>query len=178
MQKVFASLLALLLAACNLPRPTADQATPPPTDTFPYQSCYYNWNTRPLPELSAKVQAAMDSAGLRGVTATAEAFGEDCIDPQTNKVVSFGAMETDFKFAAKVSSLTDREELGNLLEKILTVLDEFSSDSTPGPRAGYVGVRFQAGDEDLNLWFLIDDAKAARGQGLHGTELLEKLQTK
>ncbi len=176
MQKTFALLMTLLLAACILSRPPVESPTPPPTETITYQSCYFNWATQPLPDVSRKIQAAMDRAGLTGVTATAEAFGEDCIDSRTNQAVGFGAMETDFRVAVEVFSLEDREELGRLLERILTVLDEFSTLAKP--RAGYVGVRFTSGGQDLNLWFLVDDAKAARGQGIHGAELLEKLMKK
>ncbi len=178
MRKTLALLLTLLLVACNLPRPMADVPTAPPTNTSSYQNCYYNWATQPLPDLSKKVQAAMDSAGLKGVTAKAEAFGENCIDAQTLKVVGFGAMETDFRVAVEVPDLTNRDELGNLLERILIVLDEFSTGSTSGLRAGYVGVRFKSGDQELNLWFLVDYEKTVRGQGLHGAELVEKLMTK
>jgi hypothetical protein len=41
-----------------------------------------------------------------------------------------------------------------------------------------VGVVFESGDQSLHLWFLVEDGKAAREKGLHGTALLEHFQTK
>ncbi len=178
MHKVAALLLVIFLAACNLPRFAIDPATPPPSVTPDYKNCYFNWATHSLPEISTKVQEAMDKAGLKDVTAFAEAYGENCYDSQTNEIAGFSAMETDFRVTVEVTDLQDTETLGNLLERILVVLDQFPTRSTPGPKPGYVGVRFHSGDQELYLWFLVEDGKAARDQGLHGAALLERLQKK
>ena len=179
-----------ILPACNLPRPTptpdhppspSTRVTPPsltPTATeYPYEQCGWSWATQPLPELSAQVQSAMDAAGLKNVTAAAEAYGEDCLDANGTPV-RFAAMETDFRITVQVPSLTDRESLGSLLEQILTVLDQFPAGVTPGPNNGYVGVTFQSKDDELRLWFLVEDGESARALGLHGAALLDKLQNK
>jgi hypothetical protein len=175
--------------ACNLPRPDLTPATPTNTATpflptptptateVPYEQCAWNWNTRPLPELSAQIQSAMNGAGLKNVIATAEAYGEDCITAE-GVVDHFAAMETDFRITAQVPSLTDRESLGNLLEQILIVLDQFPASVTPGPNDGYVGVTFQTKDDELRLWFLVEEGESARALGLHGAALLDKLQNK
>ncbi len=86
----------------------------------------------------------METAGLKGITAVAEAYGENCYNSQTNKVVYFAALETDFLIDMEVRSLTDLETLGQSLEEILNVLDQFPADATPGPQSGYVGW-FQSG---------------------------------
>jgi hypothetical protein len=177
-KKSIVLLMALLLAACNLPRAVPAAAPPPATDTPVYQNCYFNWATQPLPDLSRQVQAAVEKADLRGVTARAEAYGENCLDAATNKIVGFSAMETDYRITAEVTDLKDTEALGSLLERILVVLDQFPTRSTPGPQPGYVGVRFTAREEELNLWFLMEAAKAAREEGLHGSQLLERLLKK
>ena len=174
MRKTFALLLSILLVACNLPRSTPLPVTDTPFD----QPCYFNWATKPLPDLSKQIQASMESAGLKGVTVIAEAFGENCIDAKTNQPVSFGAMETDFRVNLKVRSLADTKNLGNLLEKILVVLDDFPPATTPGSQPGYVGIVFESSDQSLHLWFLVEDGKAAREKGLHGAALLEHFQTK
>ncbi len=178
MHKLIPLLLVMFLAACNLPRPAQETLPAPATDTPVYQNCYFNWATQPLPEISRQVQQAVEKAGVRGVSARAEAYGENCYDSKTNEVAGFSAMETDFRISAEVSDLKDTEALGNLLERILIVLDEFPTPSTPGPQPGYIGVRFTSGDQELNLWFQVHDEKAARDQGLHGSQLLEQLQKK
>jgi hypothetical protein len=180
MRKIILLLLPILLFACTLSGrvPSPDPVTAAPVTESPYQPCAFNWATQALPELSAKVQAAMDAADLEDVTASAEAFGETCSTGQANETPSFGAMETDFRVYVRVTKLTDLDDLGNTLEKILTVLDQFPPGTTPGPQAGYVGVTFATAEEDLNLWFHAADGKAARDQGLHGAALLEKLHNK
>lgn len=176
MRRIFAFFLSTLLAACNIPRPTAVPMTV--RDTPTNQPCYFNWATQPLPDLSKQVQAAMDSADLKGITATAEAFGENCYDNQTNQPVSFSAIETDFRITMKVASLEDKDELGNLLEKILTILDKFPIGSLPGSQPGYLFVTFRSGDQEMHLSFLMENGKAAREKGLYGAALLEELQKK
>ena len=180
MRKIIAILLSVfILAACNLPSSTPDPGGVPTTDTpVNYQNCYFNWATQPLPELSAQVQAAINTAGLTGVIATAEVYGENCYNSQTNKPVSFSAMETDFRLSVPVDNLNDYEKLGNLLEEILTVLDGFPTEMTPGPQPGYVGVTFLTELDELHIWFQIADGKSARALGLHGAALFEKLLSK
>jgi len=167
-------LLFALLAACNSLRSTSSQVTA----TANSQHCFYEWATQPLPELSAKVQAAINAAGLTGVSATAEAYGENCIDSQTNKPISFGTLETDFHIVVKVASLIDKKDLGNLLEKVLVVLDTFPTGGIPGPQPGNITISFQNGNDEINLMFSISAGKSARLLGLHGAALMEKLQEK
>jgi hypothetical protein len=175
MRKIIGLLIPILiLTACNFPRAAQNQATTPPSS----QQCYFTWATQPLPAVSEKVQTAIDTSGLVGVRATAEAYGENCSDSQTNQPVSFGALETDFHISAKVANLTDRNSLGNLLEKILVVLDNFPTGKIPGPQPGYISVAFQAGNDELNLMFTTTAGKSARALGLHGASLFEKLQEK
>jgi hypothetical protein len=77
-----------------------------------------------------------------------------------------------------VASLDDRQVLGTLSEKILVVLDGFPTESTPGPNAGYIGVTFQAGGEELWLWFPVTVGESARALGLGGAALLDELQNR
>jgi hypothetical protein len=193
MKKATTPLLAFLacltlVMACNMPRPvfapdpkpatSTPTATPTTTPTeYPYEQCGWQWATQSLPELSAQVQAALESAGLTGVTAVAEAYGENCLNAE-GKVARFAAMETDFRITIQVDALDDREALGTLLEKILVVLDGFPTETTPGPNPGYVGVTFQSGDDSLHLWFPIIEGESARALGLRGAALLDKLQIK
>jgi hypothetical protein len=178
MHKKLILLLSILLAACNLPRPIPDLRSAPITDTpgaeSGYTECAWNWASQRLPDLSAEVQSALEAAGLTGVTATAEAFGENCITG-TGQVDHFAAMETDFRIRIEVSDLADTAVLGDLLERILVVLDAFPPDATPGPQPGYIGVRFIHGTGDLNLWFTVASGETARAMGLHGADLFAEL---
>lgn len=172
-------LISFLLTACKCPCGLIHIGTVPITETpTQQQPCYFNWATQPLPDLSAQVQTAMTVAGLNDVTVRAEAFGENCYDAQTNEVVSFGAMETDYHIAVKVADLADRDSLGNILETILVVMDAFPADATPGPQPGLIRVSFQTGSEELNLQFTAVEGKSAQEAGLMGAALLDKLQNK
>jgi hypothetical protein len=171
------SLLALILslAGCNR---LGFKPTPTPTASkLPSAECAWNWATQALPELSARLEESLQAAGLKGVAARAEAYGENCITA-AGKAERFAAMETDFRISVQVGNLKDTDALGNLLEKILVVLDGFPSGSTPGANPGYVGVTFQMGSEELNLWFPSASAASARVLGYHGVRLFEELQKK
>jgi hypothetical protein len=176
-------LALILLAACNLPgRLPATGAPLPPTDTptatVSYRECGWQWATQPLPELSLQVEQALQAAGLPLAAAVAEAYGENCIDSRTNQVAYFAAMETDFRITLDADDLGDEAALGDLLEKTLVVLDGFPPGATPGPQPGYVGITFQAGGEELRLWFTVTDGESARALGLHGSALLIELQNR
>ncbi len=174
----------LLLTACNLPIqevgnvPLLDKE--PPATEAPLQPrlCAWMWATQLLPELGQEVQARLEAAGLENISVIAEAYGENCIDSQTNEVTSFAAMETDFRISVEVKDLSDRAALGETLEKILSVLNTFSPEETPGPQPGYIGIRFFQQSDELNLWFTVQDGEVARGKGLHGAELLEDLMNR
>lgn len=147
-------------------------STAPPT--VAHEQCAWNWATQPLPELSSEVQSAMEASGLIGITVRAEAYGENCLT-QDNVIAYFAAMETDFRIAMNIASMTNRTSLGYTLEQILVVLDGFPAEETPGPQPGYIGIRFFNDVEELNLWFSVTDWITARKQQLHGRELLDAL---
>jgi hypothetical protein len=175
-------LLLLFLSSCNLPRKPPGLIlglipTDTPTTESGYVQCAWAWATQALPEVSAEVQAAMQAAGVKGITARAEAFGENCINA-AGEVDSFATMETDFRISVEVPNLSDTDRLGSLLEQILTVLDGFPTGTTPGSQPGYIGITFDTGSETLNLWFTVTDGESARALGLHQAALLEKLQNK
>jgi hypothetical protein len=175
MRKLFILISTLLLAACNIPLSLQRLIPHSPTGTPSQEPCSFNWTTQPLPELSSQVQAALEAKRLTNVRVIAEAYGENCIDARTNLPVSFSAMETDFRLTVVVKDLKDLKQMGSLLESILIILDGFPTSSTPGPQPGYIGITFQAGKNELHLWFTEPAGKSARTQGLHGAALLDKL---
>lgn len=184
MRKIFYLLLLMwLLGACHLP--TSPTSTPPfdgiqptltPTPSPPAEVCAWVWASQPLPEISARLQAAMQAAGVSNVTAYAEVFGENCISTQ-NQVLRFAARQTDFRITVLVDTLANAESLGQTLQKILGVLDGFPPEATPGPNPGYIGVTFLTKGESLHLWFSVGQGVEARARGLHGAALLEALKT-
>ena len=182
-------LLTVILAACTAVSGAATPTSVMPTltvaavptitlvSTASSYNCGYIWARQRLPELDNQVQAALNSAGLDSIQVWTEAYGENCMD-SLGQVQSFSAMETDFHLTVPVSSLTDLDSMGSQLEKALDVLDAFPPGKVPGPQPGYVGVLFTAGQDQLNLWFTVQDGINARQQGLHGAALLEALQKK
>ncbi|HVM70683.1 MAG TPA: hypothetical protein VMT91_02910 [Anaerolineales bacterium] len=173
--KALRQTLAVLFSVVCLAACSSVPASPNLPNT---PNCAYNWDSQSLPDLTTKVQAAVKAAGLRGVTASAVAFGEDCNDPKTGQTRGFAVMETDFHVTAQVVDLTDKETLGNLAKEILKVLDTFPVGKIPGPQAGYIEITFQSGSDQSNLHFSVRQGEAARKQGLHGAALLDKLLEK
>lgn len=172
-------LLGLLLAGCSLPSlpqvtPTADV---PPTVTPPPQSCGWQWASQPLPELSAQVEQAMQAAVQPQAQAYAQAYGENCRQAD-GSVAYFATLETDFYVTLEVEDLSNADALGVLLEQVLTVLDGFPPQATPGPQSGYARVTFQAGGEQRTLWFPLSLADQKRREGLHGADLLRALENR
>ena len=128
-----------------------------------------------MPELTDRLQAALDAAGIPGATATAYAFGENCLD-QSGTVRRFARMENDFDIRLEVADLQDLDALGNLMEQVLAVLDVLPPESDPPPQPGRIGLKFSTRNiEGIWLYFMEEELEAARGRGLHGKTLLEAL---
>ena len=173
--------LATLQTACKpqtVPKRdthTSPAASPTPTAAEPLQPCAFTWASRFLPDLTKIVQARVEAAGLTGITARAEAFGEVCYRGPDDQSDGFTAMETDFRFVVKVDGLGDKARLGATAASLLKILDALPADALAGPRPGYVGINFQSGKDQVALWFLIVDGTSALEQGLSGADLFEAL---
>lgn len=182
-------LAALLLSACGLqlsvPVTTGQEvtATPPPsetpavteTPTMP-STCAYAWTDRLLPEVSAEVNRAFTDSGLEGVDVEASAFGENCIDPVTNQVAGFTAMQTDFRISVAIDETDDTAVMGQWIETTLQVLRPYEPGVVPGPKLGYVGMTFGIGDDKVSLWFSRQEAMDLVAQGRRGSRLFEELR--
>lgn len=178
--------LVLALAGCSAqttPSSTATETAVPVTPTDPATAtpvdptslpCGYTWATKRLAEVTSQLQEAFNAAGLKDAVVWAEGYGENCVDTQ-GQVQSFHAMETDFHIRMPVSSLEDLQAVGDLLQKMLKVLDGFPPDQVPGSQPGYIGVELNAGQDVQNLWFKVSEGTAAREQGLQGAALYEAL---
>jgi hypothetical protein len=168
---------AMFLFACSQTAGlgTQDETITATPDQLELTPCAYMWASKQLPDVSDKVQAAFNAAGLSKATIRAEAYGENCVEAN-GTVRSFSPMETDFHILLPVTDLTDRQTLGDMLEKLLVVLDQFPPGTVPGPQPGYIGVEFSTGQDTLNSRFTVSAGKSAREQGLHGADLLAALK--
>jgi hypothetical protein len=179
MKRILVIFLPILLLACNLPIFIAPQSSPAiKTDTPAAENpCAFVEGRKTLADVSERLNGKLKDAGVPIESARAEAYGENCIAADGH-VVRFAARETDFYVILTVTNLADDAALGELLEKILTTLDQFPVDQTPGPNPGYIGITYKAGEQVQNLWFTQTQANDLRKQGLKGAALYHALAPK
>lgn len=189
-------LLSILLAGCSsLYRSLIQRLTPSPSPFWPTETstviagpnsvpfetpaqvvdCAYVWSNRSLPGLSSEINQTFRSQGYPEVEIEATAYGEDCLDPNTNKVVQFSAMQTDFYLNVAIENTNNPSVLGEWVEKILHVLEAFPPGVIPGPNPGYIGINFISGQNTTNLWFPRSKGEGLLREGLRGGELYEAL---
>jgi hypothetical protein len=191
-RRLFFVILTALLVACsalpvNLPgRPTntplvvptvTDTPEPTPTPTVDPARCAYVWSNRSQPELSQAANQAFRDTGMKDVEAEASAYGEDCLDPETNTVVKFLPLQTDFYIGVKVTNISDGQVMGEWVEKIVRAIEQIPRETIPGPNIGYLSITFQAEAEKVTLWFPRSRAKELIESGTRGSELFEALRT-
>jgi hypothetical protein len=143
-------------------------------DTEPVQ-CGYQWATMPLPDVSGEILEAFRKAGHNEVSVTAEAFGENCIHPETGQIIKFLTMQTDIFILSRVQNLTEKEEIGKKLVEYILVVEGIPEDSLPGTQPGDVRVTFVTQNGEINLWFPYEQGLQAVKDGLSGMDLLEAL---
>ena len=138
------------------------------------ENCAYIWASRILPDLSEQLQADFDKEGFNNLVISAEAYGENCIDPSTKQIKYFSAKQTDFRITLSVNDLSD-EALGNNLFRILRILADYRDKKLPGAMLGYVSVRFGMGNEDRYFWFPLENGLEAIENGFQGQTLIKIL---
>jgi hypothetical protein len=163
----------------DTPPPPTIPSSPDPSAGVPptIGACSFNWARKSLPELSEQLLVKINEAGLSVVSASAEAYGEDCLYSD-GSLAYFAAMETDYRLTLSVSDLSDTTALADLLTQTLAIIDQFPIKETPGPMPGYIGITFQAGEQVKNLWFQRAKSDELRAQGLSGVNLYEALKAK
>ncbi len=137
--------------------------------------CAYQWAASPLPDVSLEIQGAFQKADHNEVSVTAEAYGENCIHPETGRIIKFLVMQTDIHILSRVEKVTEREKIGNKLVEYILVIDDIPMESIPGSQKGQVQVRFIGQDDEINLWFPYKQGLQAVMNGLSGVDLLEEL---
>ena len=170
----------LLLTACNstslTSTPLPDDGTPDvfsfatetPSPTPTYEGCAFVWASHELPDLSQKVQSALQKLDS-SITASASAYGEDCVYADGHS--TFGTMETDFRVQAQVKDLKNEKILGDWIAKIMTVIEQLPSDQVPGAQPGLVDIKFNKNIDEF-LFVRIEISKYRReANGKTGAEL-------
>lgn len=181
MRIIYCLVIAVVLGACNFPAafstpsPPTHSALPPTESSVEEVPCAWVWASRPSQELSFQLQEDLESAGLTRVAGDVSNFGEDCIDPQTNKAVRFAAMQAEFNLVVEVDELDRDGVMGELLMQIIALLENVSKDGTPGPQPDKVRVEWVKDDERIYLDFDLEVGTAALERGLTGESLLDAL---
>jgi hypothetical protein len=159
--------------AFKLATPTfTDEPASSPTAVTPTPVCSFVENRHPVPEVTNRLLADFKAAGLAVDTIAVDAFGDDFIDPSSNKWRNFKVIQIDVQLEMDVPDITDRKNLGNLLAKILKVCEPYAQNDLKGTRSGDVFITFASGSLQTNLRFAMDHGLKALHQGLTGELLM------
>lgn len=187
----------ILLASCqfpteyffapNVPPPKQLGKTPVPSST-PVPSptsvptftptpipCAFAWVNQPLEEETARLQDVLVKSGWSTVEGLLMAYGENCLDVSTNQVVRFTPLQTDFYFTVPVASIENQDELGFWVERLLQVAEQLPQNELPGMTRGYMSILFDNGQNQVRLWFPIEEGIKALENGLRGNALFQRL---
>jgi len=179
------SSLVQTLAARLTPSPSPIQSAATPGAGFtpaltgtPTENidCAFVWSSRTLTNVSVDVVQAFRSAGYDEVEVEASAYGRDCLDPRSNRVVHFTPLQTDFYINVATANIHDPQELGEWVEKILRVLKAFPPGTVPGPNPGNIGISFINSPDSTDLWFTRSRGESLVKEGLKGGDLYNALQ--
>lgn len=180
-------MLCLAISACSAPfLQEAQTPTHPPlmpleflvplvTITPTEAQCAFVEGRQALPDISRQLQDKLTAASLPVNSSRAEAYGENCIAAD-GSLVRFAARETDYYVSFKVSDLHDETILGTLIERAVSIIEQFPINQTPGPNPGYIGIRFEAEGNVQNLWFLRSTFDDLISRGTHGADLYASLR--
>jgi hypothetical protein len=158
--------------------------TPSPTLTVTVSStagiqnagCSYAWAHRAFPDVAALAETAFIKAEITNTTIRVDAYGEDCFDNNTNQVVGFSAMTTDFYLTVQVDAdkLEDQTALYNDLMKAYAALNTIPLDKMPA-LPGYLDINWLSGGEYKRFHAMFGQIQAALDKGLSDEKFLEEL---
>jgi hypothetical protein len=152
----------------------APSLTVTPADT---PVCAYVEASKDAPEASSALTQAYRSADFANVDVRAEAYGENCIDTNTNRVASFSARQTDIYLSVPVQDIHDTQALGDWISRLVPVINLVPADQLPGPNPGNIAIQFTSAADTVNLWFPRQTAQGLIQKGLRGSALYEALAT-
>ena len=176
MKRFTLSLCLILLNACSLPLTPTPPTLPATLTTTPEsygRNCGYQWAQKDLPELSGEFQQAVQELQPEA-KANAFVFGEDCVYADGHAV--FSAMETDFNITLQITDLSNEDDLGEWIVKIMQIIEDIPPEKIEGPRPGRVSLEFQSGSEQKFIKFYIDQYQSLPS-GLSNKEIYQALQT-
>ena len=93
------------------------------------QACGFNWARQERPELSEKIQGALEEKGFADIIVRASDYGENCVAYDTGVVQYFMAMNTDFYITFPVES-TARDILSRHVFDLMMGLNQAWSEVT------------------------------------------------
>ncbi len=134
----------ILFSSCSLP------LAPSLTETPLTGSCGYQWAYKELPELTTELQEAIQELQAEA-QARAIAFGEDCVYEDGQAV--FTPMETDFTINIYAVDLSNEDELGRWIVKIMQAIGELPEEKLVGPQPGRITIDFHSGDTEKFFTF-------------------------
>ncbi len=155
------------VATLSIAYPTATYTPlPPPQGDTP---CYFNWARQEVPGLMDALQTMFGNTGLDHVRVTnAYEFGENCIDPATNAVRYFAAMDTTLDLAVTVENVGNAAAIQDTVERIVLTLREFPTAAPPHAAFGQMNLRFVDASASLNLTCDYQSALTRIEQGAGG----------
>ncbi len=141
------------------------------------QSCAYVWSSQPLLDISKQLQISFNAVGLAKIKVLAEAYGEVCLNTETNAAGDLIVLHTDFNLDIPVDSIQDEEKMGQLLYSSLNILSRQNASTLPGKRMGYVIAKFHSADQqEINFRFPLETGVKTIEKGLRGVELYQALK--
>ena len=152
----------------NLPN-TADLI---PTVVSSSGQCAYQWAYKDLPELSSNFQLSIQQLQAEA-EASVFAFGENCVHADGS--ADFIPMETDFNIALQVTNLSNEEELGGWIVKVMQVVENIPPDQIVGPRPGRLSIEFRTSDGQMFVSFYVDQYQSLSA-GLSNAEIYQALR--
>ncbi|MBN1485124.1 MAG: hypothetical protein JXA37_10405 [Chloroflexia bacterium] len=164
--------LLCLLLFLSFAAPGCSWRSPTP---LPEADCNWSWGGKPLPDLTEEVRAALQGAGVGSFTVSVQAYSNNCLDGE-GRVSWFRPLHTDFYLLLQVDDLQDRAALGDQARQVLTVLQAFSPEGTPGPWPGLIELAFIAPEGNRRLEFSVRRATELIEEGLRGAEMLQALE--
>jgi hypothetical protein len=168
--------LVATLATPHIEQPP-DGNLPNTGDLFPTVDssagqCAYQWAYEDLPDLSRDFQQSIQQIQAEA-QASAFAFGENCVHADGS--ADFIPMETDFNTTLQVTDLSNEDELGAWIVKVMEVIENIPRDQIVGPRPGRVSIEFRANDTQMFVNFYVDQYQSLPA-GLSNAEIYQALR--
>ncbi|MCC6259216.1 MAG: hypothetical protein IT311_00020 [Anaerolineales bacterium] len=146
--------------------PSLEAPTPTPT----YESCSYIWASHDAPELSEKLNQALQKLNS-AASANAQFFGEDCVYADGRS--TFSAMEVDFYIRLPAEDLNATAEFGDWIKQVMDTIAALPQAEL-GARKGYAEFSFIKSAAERIVVRVPIEAYQSLDPTLSGAELFAK----